>query len=959
MTFKRPDDQKGAPHLSHVQRLHDTYHHVQWYISLLALLCIGHHATALDTLDIGQPTVKIDLEPYSSLYVDHTGDLDIAGLIELNPEFSDDFELNQKSQYPEAYWLHIPVRAYTSWEARLVIPGDTLNDYVQNLIDYLDLFIVNRKGEVLKTERTGFLQARSKKSLQLNPFVIAAPISFGPDDDLDLYIRLQKVRYPLRLGLKLELRDARSGLPQLDLSGRWSILGPWGMFIIIGLYVLVFYYFVRDRSFLYFGIFCLLYAHGLICIEPDGGLIHLIPEHPQRRTTLFCLSLYSIVFLMLFGDNFINVKKHFPLWHRYYQGFIIVIFLVVSFYVVRSFWKPYTTIHPALPIAITLIIPFCIRFIWSKYWPARIFAIGVFSFLGGNILGLITLIIGLDWGPVFWMAGSIILLFVFALGLGYRLLESQRQQASIEKMKELDLMKSRFFTNISHEFRTPLSLILGPVQLSEENIPLNEMENPQNEIPIKVSHIRAIKRNALRLRQLIDQIMDLSKLEAGKLQLHLEQGAIIHFIRRRIAEFIDIARQKNIHILTNYSKENSDAYFDADKVEKILNNLLANAIKYTPENGQIIINAVANATHLTVTIADSGPGLTHEEAIYIFDRFYQADHAAQQGSGVGLALVKELVELHKGQISVDSQVEKGVAITLKICITQDLFPKLEFSTGSAEISIQENTGAADLLPEQVPIEELGMADGQFLILIVEDNVDLQLFIKEILSEEFQVIAAGDGNEGKDLALKHLPDLVLSDIMMPGLSGYDLCRFLKNEEKTSHIPVILLTAKSESKHKVQGLAIGADDFLTKPFDTTELLLKVKNAVTSREELRKKYNKSPWNLSHQKTTSIDEQFLQRTAQHIHENLSNEYYSVEALGQGIGYSRSQLFRKLKALTGKSPVELIREQRFHYAKELLEGNSVTVAEAAYLVGYSNVSYFSQTFKKIFGISPSQVNSN
>ncbi len=930
------------------------------YLRLLLLLLAPAFLPRLmasDSLRIEGFILKEKLIPHASLFVDKSGKLSLEEILQSPQAFQESFETEQASQYPEVYWLHVPIIAETALQqALLVIPGDSLRDEVHFGLDYFEFFLLNESGEMIRHEKSGFLTPQSEKSLKEHPLALGLPISLEAGKRYSLYVRLQNVHRPQRQFLGVELRGEAIGLPRLNMSDRWEVLGPWGMFVIIGMLAMVLFFYVRDRAFLYFGIFCFLYSFDLLAIEPAGGLVYLFSWQPTLARPFFQLCLFSVPFMLLFGHAFIDVKTHFPAWNRYYLASLALISLVVVAYFVRAFWPPYILHAGGFLLSLLLIIPVGVRFIWSKNWTARIFAIGFFSFLGGNVVGVIAMSNNEPWAALASAMGQFGLLFIFTIGLGYRFLEGERKQAQVEKIQELDQLKTRFFTNISHEFRTPLSLILGPLQHAEENIPGSELENSGNEIPVKAGHIQVMKRNALRLQQLIDQILDISKIESGKMRLKLQQGAVVQFIRSRVAEFSDIAHKKRIHLITNYLSENKEAIFDPDKLEKIMVNILSNAIKYTPENGEIYLSVKADSRTLSVSVADNGEGMSKAETDQIFDRFYQSDKSRQQGSGIGMALVKELIELHQGQIRVESQLGKGTTISFSLKIHAGDFQGDDFQPAAQPLppSLQES------LKTQPGIEfwptEATASEHENLVLIVEDNPDLQAYMQELLQDSYQLILARDGQEGIEMAREHLPDLIISDVMMPRLSGIELCDFVKKEEKTSHIPVILLTAKAEQRDKWQGLSSGADDYLTKPFDAKELKLKMENIIQSRRLLKEKYSQQPWSFPEVESLSMEEKFLQQVASTIRENMGNEYFSVEELGKEIGYSRSQLFRKLKSLTGKSPLDLIRDQRLHFAKKLLESHSMTVSEAAYQVGYSNISYFSKSFKKEFGVSPSEL---
>ena len=643
---------------------------------LVLFFLTDYHLSARDTLLIDREITKVDLLDYATLLKDPSGTIGIDSVVFLVSKFDEEYDIEQEFHYPESFWLRIPVRSSISLDGRIVIPGDAENDHVKEVIDYMDVYLADEAGRIVQFGKSGFYTPLSQKAIKSNALICAVPVTFKPDDAYNIYIRLQNARYPLKIRLNLELRDKNFGLPKLEFNERWLILGPWGMFLIIGLYVLVFYYFLRDRSFLYFGIFCLLYSHNLLSLEPDGGFINFIPEHPEIRSVLFSLSLYSLVFLFLFGNKFINVLNHFPSWYRYYQFIIFLTFGIVTYYTISSIWKPHVTYHTALFTVFICLIPVCIRFFLSKHVPARMFAIGIFAFLGGNLIGLISLMLGQNWGPFAWIIGQVILLFLFAIGLGYRMLESQKRKAEIEKVKELDEMKSRFFTNISHEFRTPLSLILSPLNNALESVPAIESDDQDQDIPVKVRHLNVMRRNALGLNKLINQILDLSKLESGKMKLNIVRGDILEFSKLRVAEFQDVADQKNIHFLSKYFQGNQDAFFDPEKLEMVLNNVMANAIQYTPGGGHITVEAKASSTYFHFSVANSCAGLSVEEINQMFDRFYQAENAAQQGSGIGLALVKELVELHHGNVSIESQVNNEIIVSIQLGIHPSLLCRI-------------------------------------------------------------------------------------------------------------------------------------------------------------------------------------------------------------------------------------------------------------------------------------------
>ncbi len=532
------------------------------------------------------------------------------------------------------------------------------------------------------------------------------------------------------------------------------------------------------------------------------------------------------------------------------------------------------------------------------------------------------------------------------------------QKAESEKLRELDHLKSNFFANISHEFRTPLTLILNPLKSIKD---LFLEHGPTDEINVPIRYVAMMERNAQRLLNLINQLLDLSKLESGKMRLSIKKGALVRFLRAMVFSFESLAERRNIDFQTHFP-ENQTGWFDRDKLEKVLSNLLSNAFKFTPEKGKVKVHISIDNQLLTIEISDSGEGIPQEELNNIFERFYQLEGKEDSGSGIGLSLVKELVELHKGQISLRSQLGQGTTFEVQIPIGKSFYETSEIIEDSSQIELSGTAFLNASFQNQgnhtnnlTPIEDSSKTQRE--ILIVEDNQDLQNFIAEILTKDYHILQARDGNEGLILARKHQPDLIISDVMMPKMDGFDLCKQLKINELTSHIPVILLTAKAGQTHKLEGLELGADDYLTKPFDEKELKIRIQNLINQRQKLAQKFGKTielkPKEIA---ITSADEQFLNKVMEGIENNLSNEFFGVEDLAALVNMSRSQLHRKLKALTEQGPNQIIRNFRLQRAKDLLEKRSGSVSEIAFQVGYSSLSYFTKSFRNQFGITPTEM---
>ena len=599
--------------------------------------------------------------------------------------------------------------------------------------------------------------------------------------------------------------------------------------------------------------------------------------------------------------------------------------------------------------------------------------------------------------------------FVFMFMIyGLRVYDLKRQRlkqkleiehVEAEKLKELDTMKSRFFANISHEFRTPLTLILGPLEKIFSRV--KDDESKQD--------INIAQRNARRLQRLINQLLNLSKLEAGKLKLKASERDAIPLIRGYVQSFESLARQKGIDLKFTSEKGNIPIWIDQEKFEQILFNLLSNAFKFTGEGGSVSVavspplappeggglpeESISKGTRkfppfrgdgrgVLISVTDTGKGIPKEQLEHIFDRFYQVDDTYtkdQEGTGIGLALTKELVELHHGKIEVESEV--GVGTTFRVYLplgsehlsseqidktspVTNLAPRNEVKRG--HISHIKKLAMKQELQNLEPGTwnlEPGTAGEKPIIMIVEDNADLRLYIRGYLDQTYSIIEAEDGQQGLERAIEHIPDLILSDVMMPKMDGYELCNRLKTDERTSHIPFILLTARASMESKLEGLETGADDFITKPFDPQELQVRIKNLIEQRKRWRERFLKkisssgvNPFQPSpDQSIASMDEKFLQKAFKIVEDHLDDAEFTVEQFVQLMAMSQMQLYRKLKALVNLSANEFIRTTRLNHAAQMIVKKAGNIAEICFAVGFNNPSYFAECFKKQFGLLPSE----
>ena len=533
--------------------------------------------------------------------------------------------------------------------------------------------------------------------------------------------------------------------------------------------------------------------------------------------------------------------------------------------------------------------------------------------------------------------------------------ELKMSKFEAEKMHEVDEMKSRFFANISHEFRTPLTLILGPAK--------NVLGNTQE--PNTKHNVSLIKRNAGRLLGLVNQLLDISKLESGNMKLETIPRNIVPLLKGCAFSFVSYAERKRIKLKFNSPEGEIIVYLDKDKFEKIIFNILSNAFKFTPEGGLVEVSVTKNVNYVDIKVSDTGVGIPVERIDKIFDRFYQVDgsHTREhEGTGIGLSLTKELVEFHKGKIEVESEPGKGSTFTVSLPLGKDHLRPEEICETDEEKEKEEYYAEGE--EEKLKLEGIGTEfiekDSLPLLLIVEDNSDVRTYIKENLNTDYRILEAVDGEDGWNKSVKHIPDLIVSDVMMPKIDGFKLCEKLKTDERTSHIPVILLTAKATKEDKLAGYETGADEYLMKPFDTDELKSRIKNLIHQRKRLQEHFRKQGLiGIDQQKITSVDKMFLQKSIDVINKHISDSSFSVEMFAEKLAISHSGLQKKIRSLIGETPGELIRRIRLNKAAELIKLKFGNISEIALEIGYNNPTHFSQAFKKQFGITPSQFQQN
>ncbi|MDO6761246.1 two-component regulator propeller domain-containing protein [Tamlana sp. 2_MG-2023] len=591
--------------------------------------------------------------------------------------------------------------------------------------------------------------------------------------------------------------------------------------------------------------------------------------------------------------------------------------------------------------------------------------------------------------PPWWQTGIakiFYLLFAIGLLLGFRrytiVRSTEKHQMDLQKLEkekneEIHRLKLEFFTNISHEFRTPLTLIKGPLDfLLKKGETLNNKE-------VKDQY-GLMRKNTDYLLRLVNQLLDFRKMDHGKMNLNLSQSNIVEFINEISEPFQFLSRKKDIHFKVKSSKTEIFSWFDSDAIEKIINNLLSNAFKFTPENGEITLNVFDgvdfnqtdiiddfnfnHSKYIILKVKDSGPGIPAHRIQHIFERFYTEIGVSREvkdvkGAGIGLSFTKELVKLHQGIIKVKSDSENGT--TFFVWLPKDkktyetkkevLFHEV-FETNTYISQVDAESHAISFMDDIIDQNMTRSRSKLPLLLIVDDNPDIRSFIKKGLGEDYYIYEAENGEKGLELAKNFLPNIIITDLVMPVMDGIELCNNLKASKETSHIPVVMLTAKTSQEKEIEGLKTGADAYIRKPFDLELLELKLANILKDREELRKRFNREITLQPNEVTvTSSDENFLQNAIDIVEKNMMNSEFSVEMLVKEMNMSRSNVYLKIKELTGLSSSEFIRNIKLKRAVQLLEKSDLSVKEIMYMTGFNTASYFSKCFKKQFGVIPSK----
>ena len=826
------------------------------------------------------------------------------------------------------------------------------------LVEQLDFYISDTTQQRFShTQQKILTTEKSKKSIAQDP---KFEFELSPQQTKTVYIKLTSKRGHYG-SLRIHSKDSYYRSQLEDYSGQ-SFFNGLVIFRLL-LVVVLSLFVIKDLPFRLYSLHTVIKTFAFWgYLNIAGPLFTDNPDLAKKIDFLFynSITMGSGLFIL-----FTLALNKLPKWHSILIGFMLVFTAfegIIVFFDYQWYWLKaglYTIVFSALYFIFLYIYCLIKHISIGKYYAVP-FILGLVSYF----LLYVRLLGWIEYQPIYSIAYLLFLgeIFVFVIFLGRifrnteqnKRLAEQKLSFNIEqaaRLKELDTLKTNFFANISHEFRTPLTLILSPLSDLQKEFPTRNI-------------FRIMQQNAERLLALINQLLDLSKLEAGKMTVAIQQGDLSQFLRQLLSSFESLAQSKRVVFQYGQSHHAKIAYFDADKISKILTNLLSNAFKFTPKQGRIEVRVDYNDRNCIIKVSDSGIGIAAERIPKIFDRFYQAEQNSNrnfEGTGIGLALVKELVEALQGTIEVTSQLSKGTIFTVTIPCDQATWK--DYVNNNEPLPTPETNSFVKPWPTSSlsndSTTDVSLNENAPMLLIVEDNPDLRAYIHRIFKDSYQILEARDGQEGLKMALEHIPDIVISDLMMPRLDGFGFCKALKTDLRTNHIPMVMLTAKATLEDRLEGLELGADEYLAKPFNTDELHVRVRNLLKQREILQQKYERlsqenEPASTPEQAPPSVDV-FLQKVNTVLTSNLADSSLDVEKFAAEMGITSVQLRRKLKALTGQTVTEYVRNYRLEKAAELLKNKAGTVSEIAYQVGFESLPYFSKVFLDKFGKTPSE----
>ncbi len=961
-----------------------TREHITYY--LIGVLLLFSTIMQSQTLVVEEGQENYTVDTYLALAIDKTNALSFSSknTIDSILNFKPLSDWQKEAFEPEqTYWGKFQLQ-------NSLLEASTRTEWVLKFsisLTSLDVYAVDNLGNI-QTAKSGFFTALPDRTFM--PIVKGniVKLIFLPDRFYTIYYKTISNRQSLAPEFELSLIPVDKYLIALNKEKERDYI-YFGFVLMILIYNLILYFFAKDKAFISYSAYLL----GILVFTAynSGNLANWItpslsPNQPEL-IHFFKLSFYiAIIGYLAFVRTFLDLPKLLPTWDTIFKWFSILTIpaMLLDGYLMASTSFSYN-ISDRVSLSFATIFVICIfsiifPLIKTKDRKAYFIIIGNVAVGIGTLLVIWSRLHDIDFSTLSLKIGSAIEIIAFSLGLAYRrlLMEKERQQTHFQlikskliqeqehkeagRLKELDTLKSRLYTNITHEFRTPLTVIMG----MNNQIDGNEKEK------------KLINRNSRNLLQLINQMLELAKAEEGKLKLDLVQKDIIGYLQYLVESFLSAAESKDIKLTFYTETPKLLMNYDENKILHIVQNLLSNAIKFTPQYGKIIVHTklieINQVAFLQMKVKDTGIGISSKDIPYVFDRFYQSDNTSTRkegGTGIGLALTKELVQLMKGTITFNSELGNGSEFIIKLLYETTALAVTDDSVAPEEILVKPmpliNTYS---LLEKDELSTLGIISNttdrrtdiekkeQPLLLIIEDNEDVLTYIEKCLEDQYIIQTARNGQEGIEKALAIIPDIIISDVMMPKKDGFEVTQSLKQNTKTSHIPIILLTAKATQENKLKGLKYGADAYLMKPFDKAELTIRLEKLVELRIRLQVYYSKNDFLEKKEPSSVIDSEaaFLQQLRETINKHLTIADFSVPQIAQIMQMSQVQVYRKLKALTGKTPTQYVRILRMKRAMELLNTTTLNISEIAYDLGFSDPNYFSRTFQQIYGKTPSSI---
>lgn len=952
--------------------------HTSLFVYIFVMFYMFPSSIQAQTFVLNQVQDSWELDKYIEILVDSTDTLTIEEVSsEHGQQAFQAYQQQQEKLEPhQTYWGKIQIvnqlpqaDKYAEWYFYLSV---SLTD--------IEIFQENKQGQFDHSLSGTFRPLAEKTFVTTNKGNIVK-VLLPAHEVQTFYFKVRSDRSSVQPEFTLKIQHAFAFINSQHKEKR-GVSFFLGFLMMMLFYNIMYYLFSRDKAYIYYSIYLIGLVSYTAYIAGDLAVLlepYLFPQHPEYIQLSKLMVYFGLMGYWAFLRSFFHLHSLLPFWDKVFKYLILIGFPLMIIDVILMFssnFSPNVSDVASMGYVALFAVSnlFFLKPLYdTKQKKAYFILAGVAAVAVGYLLTVLGRFESLNFRLVFFRVGAVFEIIAFSLGLAYRQREAEREQQqakfALEKnkilqekkqeealrLKEIDELKTRLYTNITHEFRTPLTVIMGMA---------DEIKGNEN---IK----QLISRNSQSLLSLVNQILDLTKLQEGKMQLNYVHKDVVTYLQYLTEAFHSFASAQHIRLSAYTEIEELYMDFDEEKLAHIISNLLSNAVKFTPAHGKIILHINQKSTpnqqnYLQIKVKDTGVGIASDKLEQVFHRFYQIEnsaHQAQQGTGIGLALVKELVELMGGSIGIKSELGKGTVFTILLPIQKTVEKSTEKKIKVMDIEkILSNT--------EVSTNEVIMSPSPSkkpILLLAEDNPDVAKYIEICLKDDYQMFIVDNGQKGINKALEIVPDIIISDVMMPQKSGFELCETLKNDERTSHIPIILLTAKVAQEDKLTGLKSRADAYLIKPFHKEELQIRLQNMLNLRTLLQEKYSqlievKSTHRQKRKKNASaetivvkdLESEFLEKISAVILEHIDDPDLNVKQLCEAVFLSQTQVYRKMKALTSKTPSAFIRHIRLQKSLDLLKSTDMSITQIAFEVGFRDANYFSRVFSKNFGKTPS-----